>query len=49
MSFTWQDVERIRANFEPWRDTALITLDTVEPVAANLHKIRRRLASDGIL
>lgn len=35
---TWEEVERVRGNFDPWTDERLI-LDAVEPLESNLSRL----------
>ena len=40
---TWEDVERSRGPFEPWRDERLV-LDSVQPLTSNLDQIEMYLS-----
>lgn len=41
----WEEVERIRPAFEPWEQTAVLSLDAAEPFAANLSRALQWLNS----
>jgi predicted kinase len=48
MDFSWADVERIEAQFEPWRHENLIELDAIESHESNLRKLIQYVENYGL-
>jgi hypothetical protein len=42
---SWDEVERVRSRFEPWRTERLV-LDAVRPLAETVERLSAYLASD---
>ncbi|MDE3076473.1 MAG: hypothetical protein KGJ86_13710, partial [Chloroflexota bacterium] len=44
---TWADVEKVKANYEPWTDHRLV-VDAMSRIDKNLAKLKRYLGGEGL-